>query len=370
MRKDFSIVFMPTYSCNSRCIHCFEEITPLRINDESWRDYFIAMKDFTVQKKLSRLLLYWQGGEVMDLGHGEIRKGLERCENVFEGSGIEIEHHLQTNLLLYDSNWTDLIVKYFGGNISSSLDYPNLYRKTNALGFDEYPKAWLEKKVQAENDGLIVNLVTLPNPETLERGAAAFYDYFRDIVGVRNLQINFPFTGVDGKNPAPLNLDKFSKFMHDLYVIWVDSGRYLNLNPFFALENRIFDKSGKLPCCWSYNCADFLFAVGPDGEVGQCDCWVSTHKDFSFGRLGEDGITEILESRNRDLFLDRPSRMIQDPECGQCDFWMICYGGCPIRAYTYSGEIYSRDYYCEVYKGIFSTVLESNNKERLNGKKS
>jgi uncharacterized protein len=359
MKNEFSIVLIPTYSCNCSCTHCFEEIVPISIDDNSWDSYFDGLRDFAQHQKLDRLLIYWQGGEVMMLKHETVRRGLDRCRTVMKDAGIEVEHHLQSNLLLYQSNWRDTVAEYFRGNISSSLDYPNLFRKYKGSEGESYNKLWLEKKLEAEADGLIVNLITLPNQATLEQGAAEFYRYFSEDIGTRNVQINFPFTGVDGVNPAPLSLDKLGDFMQELYRIWVNSDRYLNLNPFFALENRINNNNGRLPCVWAHNCANFIMAVGPDGEIGQCDCWVSTHKEFDYGVLGVDGPGSIWNSANRDKFVERPERMIQDPECSECEYWAICFGGCPIRALAFSGDIYSRDYYCPAYKRIFRAVLEN-----------
>lgn len=357
MKGDFSIVFMPTYACNCDCVHCFEKIMPLTIEPDSWGYYLGQLKDFAYQKELKKLLIYWQGGEVLTMQPDIVRQGLETCRSIMDNAGIEVEHHLQSNLLLYDGRWKDIITEHFRGNISSSLDYPNIYRKSKAPACDDYNEKWLEKKYEAEADGLVVHLITLPNWATLERGAADFYRYFSDDIGVKNVQINLPFTGADGVNPAALSLDKLGVFMQDLYEVWVESERHLNLNPFFALENRIYKGNGRLPCAWSYNCADFIFAVGPDGEIGQCDCWVSNHKNYNFGVLGKSSLNDFWDSANRKLFVERPTRMIHDPECGQCKYWGICFGGCPIRAMAFSGDMYSRDYYCPVYKKIFAAVL-------------
>ena len=358
MKKDFSIVFIPTFLCNSNCSHCFEEITPQTIDDHLWVTIFTEMHKLATFKNLRRLLIYWQGGEVMAIGPGAVRKGLEICAGIFEDNGVQIEHHFQTNLLLYDSRWKNIVSEYFSGNISSSLDFPNLYRTTKSFDQKGYIREWLKKKGEAENDGFIVNVITLPNTETVKIGAPAFYRYFAEEVGIRNVQINFPFPGVDGKNPELLKLDELADFMENLYYTWVDSDRYLNLNPFSALENRIFESKGRVPCNWSYNCADFLLAVGPDGEVGLCDCWVSTHKEYGFGYMGKQMVSEILDSPKREDFVNRPINMIRNSECGECEYWMICFGGCPIRALTFSGDIFSKDHYCPVYKRIFSVVLK------------
>ena len=330
---------------------------PSVIDSQNWERYFDQLREFANKRNLSKLLIYWQGGEVLTLNPDMVQQGLDTCHKIMDAAGIEIEHHLQSNLLLYSDRWKNIITEYFRGSISSSLDFPNLYRKYNNHNGDSYNDRWLEKRLEAESDGLVVNLITLPNEGTLEKGAAEFYSYFSKTVGIRNVQINFPFTGIDGHNPPPLSLDKLGNFMQELYELWVDSDRYLNLNPFYALENRIYKNNGRLPCTWSYNCANFIFAVSPEGEIGQCDCWVSTHKDFNYGVLGQDDISNIWDAKNRELFTDRPTRMIEDPECGTCQFWGICFGGCPIRALTFNNDLYSRDYYCPVYKQIFAAVL-------------
>jgi len=368
VRGDFSIVLIPTFACNGACSHCFEKISPQSVNREEWPEYFSRIKELANYKKVDKLLLYWQGGEVMMMGARAIRKALEVCADTFSDDGIALEHHLQTNLLLYDRKWREIIARYFRGNISSSLDYPNLYRVTAGLDCAGYVDAWFEKKKQAEADGFVVNIITLPNVSTLELGAVEFYSYFKDRVGVSNVQINFPFPGLDSEKPEPLKLDRFADFMEELYQVWVDSDRYLNLNPFYALENRLYGNTGRLPCCWSYNCADYLVAVSPDGDIGQCDCWVATHTDYNFGLLGRQPIDEIFTSPERGRFLNRPATMINDPDCGQCPYWMICFGGCPIRALSFTGDLYSKDYYCPVYKRIFAAVIECGQKgDRENG---
>ncbi|MCK5506465.1 MAG: radical SAM protein [Thermodesulfovibrionia bacterium] len=356
--KEFSIVFIPTWACNCTCDHCFEKIMPRTIRDEDWETYFSKLRNMIETDGIRKLMIYWQGGEVMSMNPAKIRKGLEIGVDIFRDCDCLIEHHLQTNLLLYNQDWREVISDFFSGSISSSLDFPNLYRETPSVNRKEYTGVWLKKKEEVEKDGFTVSVVTLPNTETLEMGAERFYSFFRDEVDIRNLQINFPFPGVNVDTPTPMNSGKLADFMEDLYNIWIASDRHLNLNPFAPLENRIHKNHGRLSCAFSYNCANFILAVGPDGEAGQCDCWISTQKEYSFGSFSSMSVNEILDSEKRKLFLLRPVEMIQGSECGTCAYWSICYGGCPIRAYTFTGDIYSKDYYCEVYKRLFRMVIE------------
>ena len=98
--------------------------------------------------------------------------------------------------------------------------------------------------------------------------------------------------------------------------------------------------------------------MGPDGAVGQCDYLVSTVKEFNFGSLIDEPMDKIFNSPQRRLFLDRPLRLMQNSPCGECRFWKLCHGGCPTRAFTFTGNLFSPDHYCPVYQAMFSAILE------------
>ena len=363
MNKEFSVIMIPTFACNNRCLHCFEEIKNETIKSEMWPIIWRELKNLARARAANTLKIYWQGGELMTMGPALLELGLRTGDEYFDESDIALEHHIQTNLLLYDGDWRHIINSYFKGSISSSIDFPNLYRRAPALTLPDYTAAWIKKKNSAELDGFIVNIITLPNTETLRLGAEAFYEFFVSEINAKNVQINFPFMGFDGENPAALPLEELAEFMADLYGVWVKSGRYLNLNPFAALENRISGNDGRLPCAWAYNCSEFLIAVAPNGEVGLCDCWISTQRHHNFGKLGAQSLDEILASPKRAEFLERPNRVFAGEDCADCRFWMICHGGCPIRSFSFKGSPDTKDYYCVVYKSIFNSVLGNKQEE-------
>jgi uncharacterized protein len=356
--KRFGVILIPTWNCNNTCTHCFEQLGPGTVTDGFWQLFYQRLREFGEANHIDRFVVYWQGGEVLTMPPTEVERGLRLGEAAFQGSDTVLEHHLQTNLILYSRQWREIIAEFFRGAISSSLDFPNLYRSAPSITVDEYTTEWLRKKTEAEADGFLVNLITLPNPRTLEVGARAFYQFFHDHVRIQNLQINFPFPGVQANHPEQLDLGGLADFMLSLYTLWVDEGRQMTINPFDALENRLMRDEGTLPCAWSYSCANYLISVGPDGEVGQCDCWLSTRKQHSFGHLADRTIAELLESPSRRPFLERGSHMIRDAHCGACEFWSICFGGCPLRAFTFSNDFLSRDYYCPVYRSMCEAVVD------------
>ncbi|MCC6699742.1 MAG: SPASM domain-containing protein [Candidatus Hydrogenedentes bacterium] len=304
------------------------------------------------------LKVFWQGGEILCLSPDSVHRGLDGAEQVFRDSGIAVEHYLQTNLLLYDTGrWKDVLLRFQNGNVSSSVDFPNVYRRAGSRSGDEYNRYWLEKKNIAERDGIRVSVIALPNSETLELGAQEFYRYYRDELRVRALQVNLPFQGNAGP-PVVLDLERLSAFMVELYETWLRNKRDLYLSPFTYFEDRIFGAKITLPCIWSYTCAKGLVCVGPDGQTGQCDCLVATRPEYNYGSFLEGSMGAVLSSPNRNAILDRPLRLARETSCGECRFWAICHGGCPIRALAFTGNIQEPDHYCQVYQAMFSAIVD------------
>jgi len=356
--RAFSVVLVPTLACNCTCEHCFEELTDETLDDGQWLELFQGIRQLAESIDAATLRLYWQGGDVLCMDPGSVTTGLGAAAAVFQNSDTCLEHHMQTNLLLYDTDlWRDVIARFRSSSIGSSLDYPNLYRKTPDLSGDEYLEAWLQKRDLAERDGFSVSVISIPNPETLERGAASFYRFFTEEAQVSSVQMNFPFPGRRG-SLQPLDLAQLAGFMADLYGIWVASARSLKLSPFTALEDRLVRGDGTLPCVWAGNCAHGLLAVGPNGDVAQCDCWLSTFTDYGYGSLWHETARELLDSPGRRTFLERPEKLVQETVCGECPYWHVCHGGCPVRAYAFTGDLHSPDHYCPVYRTLFSTILE------------
>lgn len=358
----YAVIFIPTWSCNCICKHCFEDLKPETVKDDFWDVFYKRLKEMAKDLKIKDLVVYWQGGDIMTMNPKDVKKALDLGTKIFKDANCGLEHHCQTNLIGYNSQWADIITKYFGGRISSSLDYPNLYRQTPVIKKEQYNDYWITKKEEAEKDGLVVSVISLPNTESIKLGAKKFYNYFKNKAGIRNLQLNFSYPGANGKDPQPMDPKKLGDFLEDLYHLWIKSDRYMHLSPIETFE-KIFvtgNQEGGVPCIWSYSCAKSLIAIGPDGAVGQCDCWVSTHHDYNFGNIYDKPIVDILASDKRKMFLDHPLKMIEDPECKECPYWKTCFGGCPIRAYSFYNDMYSKDYYCTVYKRIFSMILDQN----------
>jgi radical SAM protein with 4Fe4S-binding SPASM domain len=355
----FSIVFVPSLACDCTCDHCFSAVRSDRVDEDFWHLFLSRLKQFKDRNAISRLVFYWLGGELLCLPPEFFKDAFTRFEGTFGGEDTIVEHHLQSNLIGFDPTWRQIVANYFGNKISTSLDFPNLYRKTAVIKLKAYNEYWIGKKNEVEAAGIEVSVISLPNAETLEKGASAFYHYFRDHAAISKLQVNLPFVSQNVKCPIELDLAKLGAFMEDLYHLWVADGRKFDLAPFSTLERTLIKGKQNLSCIFSYNCGEKLFSVAPNGEVVPCDYWVTNPDRISYGNLADASIEKILKSESRHRFMKRPLKLLMQTECGNCPYWSICHGGCPIRALCYAGTLYAKDRYCAVYKRLFGAILET-----------
>jgi radical SAM protein with 4Fe4S-binding SPASM domain len=85
---------------------------------------------------------------------------------------------------------------------------------------------------------------------------------------------------------------------------------------------------------------------------------VTSYPEYRFGNVfGAKSFSQLMkESKARRRFVSRPEAMIEHETCASCDYLSICHGGCPVRAYSITGEFFTKDPYCEVYQALFSRM--------------
>ena len=278
--------------------------------------------------------------------------------------GKSVSNFLQSNMIDYSKQWNSVISNMFGNAVGSSLDYPNLYRKVSGSDAKDYNGLWFAKVQEARAAGIQIEVIALPNAETLRLGAERFYSYFVEDLQIRSFQVNTPFPG--GKlNGAKLNLtlesDLLSRFFRELADIWIDHGyEKIRVGPLDQLTDYFLHNPCAISCMWRPNCVDEFLCMDARGFVAQCDCWVTSYPSFRFGNIYESqSLSELLmASEARQKFRARPALLMRNEDCAACEFLALCHGGCPVRTYTIRGDLFRKDPYCEFYKSLFEVTRE------------
>jgi uncharacterized protein len=321
--------------------------------------------DHMERKAISKMTIYWQGGEIMILPPAWFERAQEIIQRAADARGKHIEHSLQSNMIGYNQRWNQIIREMFGNSVGTSMDYPNLYRKAKNRPPERYTEIWTRNVREAREAGIQVGVISIPNRGTLEVGAERFYSYFVDELEITDFQINTSFSGGEineAKKESILEMDGLAKFFADLVRIWVERGyeQGVKLGPLDQLMNHFRGEGACLPCIWRQNCTDEFVSIDARGYVAQCDCWVTSYPDYWFGNIFEDvSFTELMQrSKARQKFQARPEELMKQESCVGCDYLSICHGGCPVRTYAITGEFFVKDPYCQVYKALFATMEE------------
>jgi radical SAM protein with 4Fe4S-binding SPASM domain len=370
--NQFSMILLPTNKCNVACEYCFEDKTDDFMSHEKLAVVIDKLLDHMERKAISKMTIYWQGGEIMILPPAWFEHAQELIQKAADRRGKQIEHSLQSNMIGYSKRWNGIIVGMFGNSVGTSMDYPNLYRKAKNKGPEHYTEIWTRNVREARSAGIQIGVISIPNKETVRLGAERFYSYFVDELEITDFQINTSFSGGemnDAKQESILEMDGLAGFFADLTRIWVERGyeRGVKLGPIDQLMGHFRGEGACLPCIWRQNCTDEFVSIDARGHVAQCDCWVTSYPDYWFGNIFDDvSFTELMQkSKVRQKFQERPERLMKDESCVGCDYLSICHGGCPVRTYAITGEFYRKDPYCEVYKAMFSTMEEMATKTAL-----
>jgi len=356
-----SLILLPTLRCNARCDYCFENKKESVLSPDQLSVILRKVLDHMDENGIGTLNIHWQGGEVMTLSPEWFSRAHEIILRTSEKRKKEVRNYIQSNMIGYSRTWDDILREMFGKSVGTSLDFPNLHRKLPAGGAKGYDDLLLRNIRKAQDADILLGVIAIPNEKTFQAGAEQFYFHYTEELGIIDFQVNTPFPGgvsSDSKKGFPLDTDELTRFLIDLIDVWIAHGyeKGIRLGPFDKLIDYFTEGDQGLVCMWRSNCADEFFCIDPGGYVSQCDCWAASYPDFRFGNIFDcDSLSEMLRiSTARQRFLDRPGLLVQQEACQECRYLSLCHGGCPVRAYTVSGNLITRDPYCETYKAIFN----------------
>jgi len=323
------------------------------------------IKEYVLEKRVAQVTFFWQGGEIMEMGVAWVREAHAILEERLAGCGAELVHRLQTNLLMVDSEWISAIKELFDGRISSSFDYPNLYRREVAQDPGAYTATWLEKFALVREAGCRCGVICIPSAETVRLGPEELCSFFFETAKADGFQLNLPFptpawngrSGPDFEQPSVAALSRFCRELHDHWVeVYLPQGK--QVQPIARLRAYFTGGDRRLPCIWGKDCTAGFVCIGPDGEVGLCDCWVLSYPEYNGGNLLVDSLDDIMRSPSRIRIRDRLESLASGT-CGECSELENCYGGCPIRAFALTGDPVVRDPYCALYRDLFGHLQTS-----------
>jgi uncharacterized protein len=350
--EKITVIAKGTNSCNLACKYCYAD-------DSSEKGF---MTDETLENMIEKtgdihdnVDIIWHGGEPLLLPLKFYRKAVELQKKV----DAKFKNSIQTN----GTRVTNEIFEFCKENnfgMGFSLDGPkelhDLTRpyKKGGSSFDKTLKAVKKAKELGLGGGIIVVLNKFNISKLNE-----IYEFANEN------QINLKLNPLINAGKACSNMDdlgigpiKYGEALVKLFDRWFEEDTSLRISPFNEyLNSFLTGKPGE--CTYSKSCQERYIAIAPDGEIYPCGRFDGV-QEFYLGNINTDNLEEVLYSDKRVHLQKRVERV---EGCEPCEYNSICNSGCLHNAYTSTGNIDDKDFYCESYKLLFDKIKNVVNNE-------
>ena len=335
-----SVLMKPTHRCNMNCSYCYDK--PFRDTIKEDMDMETLDNVFKVlTKSVNSLNIIWHGGEMTLLGTQWFKTAHELINSKYPG--IVNEYSCMSNGLLFNEEWFKTFKEL---NIEPGISYN--YSTQTELRSDIDIDNILELDRKYNSKLGIIDVITNKNAD---RNIEA-YDYYNSKKVPACFNRVF-VTEQASENELLLNETEYSESF-SRYFDHVLNHRNPSINERSIMESINFFIDPRDNTCTFNDCRNKWIGVNPIGDVYPCDRYfpdmykAGNIKDFS-------NLEDIFYSKGYLKYVeDVEHRMLK--HCRQCDYYVMCMGGCNANSITATGTCREPDEnFCKVIKKIIDT---------------
>ncbi len=346
-------MLLPSLACFASCSYCFGPGGHGGKANGGFSDSQLDSLAEWASGENEPLQITFHGGEPLMAGKSFFKRALSRLRDA-RPTG-EMSFGLQSNLWLLDEEWVEIFQAY-RVQIGTSLDGPEeINDAQRGQGYFRRTMAGLELLRQK---GVKAGCVATFTRQSARRWREVLDFFQQEGLGVT---LHAALAPHDQKTVTSWSLSPsdYGNLLIEILDAQLGANMKLNL-PVEPIES-IFRGMGAGRCglCTFDDCLGKYSAVSPDGNIFSCQRFVGKEA-FRLGRLGSHGPESPLEESPAWQRLEARRANLAD-ECGGCEFYDLCQGGCPYQALGADGLFSKgslRDPYCVTYRQIFNTVLE------------
>jgi serine-type anaerobic sulfatase-maturating enzyme len=329
-----------TNACNLGCSYCY--IDPRAAKG--------VMKDSTLESLISKSLsthesvhYMWHGGEPLLVGLSFFRKAVALQQRF---PGKVIVNNIQTSGTLITDEVLDFCEEH-GFGLGFSLDGPvELNDRTRLFHTGKSTfQTVIESLRKAMQRGLGNAAIVVVNRYNLAELSKVYA--FAKSEGI-NLKFH-PLLKAGAAITKYLNLgieaEEYGRALIELFDEWFYDETEIILEPLWEIIGNLLSEQ-PVGCYFNGSCQSSYVAVDPQGNVYPCGLFDGM-AEFNLGNINEQDFIAILESERRREIRGRESRIA---DCNRCQYQKVCNSGCMFNAYTRSGTIEEKDYFCESYQ--------------------
>jgi uncharacterized protein len=359
--------------CNINCQYCYM----FNLADQSWRQqpkvmslavldaFFEKAEDYISERGLRHFSLVVHGGEPLLAGKVFFRKLGNRARRLAETTGAQIFTNMQTNGLLLDEEWLDVLREAgvtFGLSVDGTREFHDRYRVTfsghGTHALVEYKINWLNR--QPDICRLFRGVLCVIQPEMDGR---ALVKYFHDL-GVPSCDFLLPdqnYSFPSNDFPVPKTRATYGLVLEDAYREWrrIDDQNF-NIRIFDELVRSLLGTPPGMDCLGTTPIR--IFTIASSGAIEPLDTFKCCGPAYSAtGRtIFDTRLSDLASIPNLKIALERP--LHSGPECLTCVHNDMCGGGYMPHRFR-DGSFRNPSIYCADLKHICAVIKQDVTRE-------
>ncbi len=366
MSVGLALIMKPTYACNAACDYCSihklgDTVRPMSKDDFSeLTDALDAF--FKTKSGKSAVTFFWLGGEPLMMSDKFYTHVEEQSKHSALSKSTKIYHNLQSNLTTLakkDAPAMKRLLKNFSKHphdgryhVSTSFDPVSDARVMKSS--ESYDELFMKGYFHLKKDGAILSAVYTVHKGSIGR-ARDIYTFFKNL-GLDGFNINAmsDYQGEFSEENLEMTPTSYGEFLIDMWKVWAEDNYSLRITPFVSwrrLKERGDDSL--LRCHNDGRCNLSLFAIGPNGDVFDCDRAMQAYEK----PLGNFKTHSFDEMQSKKVFQDRIVD-IKKKQCDGCVWWNYCKGGCPYESRGQFNGYFDKTHWCESFKMLFGYICK------------
>ncbi|AZB19200.1 radical SAM protein [Chryseobacterium indologenes] len=350
--------------CNLNCSYChmynMGDLTyknqPKFISKENLLNFSTKLRSYTGKYSIPHVFISFHGGEPLLTNKEYFVDCIETIKAI--NQDLEITFLMQTNGLLLDKKWAEILKKY-SVNVGISLDgerkINDLFRKKHN-GKGSYDDIIRNLKSIQDFD-VVKGIISVANPDVDP------FDFYYHMKKVNHHQLNILLPNINYSNiPAfYLPLDKFipetSSWLISLYETWKEDTNRLSI-PFFELIIQLISGYENFGNHLIGNCENGVAVIETNGDIEVID---ALRTSFSGATRGNINVADhdIDELHHIELFKKYYFAHTTDlpHDCQKCEIKEVCGGGFLVHRYNKnSNDFNNPSIYCEVLTDLITYI--------------
>src|SRR5579862_3633831 len=347
-------------ACNLNCPYCYMynlgdttyQNRPKLMGIETFHQTINRIHEYVSTKNIDRIFIFLHGGEPLLQPKSRVQHFLEYIQSTLKKIA-HVSLHLQTNGVLIDREWVDLLDRFEVG-IGVSFDGPKTisdrFRVTHK-GRGTYDKIVRGIKLIQANSRKQPCALCVINPDF---NPIQIFDHFVDL-GV--LKMDFLLPDYNYSNPPPFKIGLLQSYLTNLFDHWYSLNRPdIDVRFFSSIISALLGSKTGVDALGVHPISEIV--IETDGNIQPLDIL----------RTCENGMTTtpyfvsahgIEEARSSGIIQAQLQNQNLLPEkCIICPAYSVCGGGYMPHRYNRQNGFNNESIFCDALYGTINHVYE------------